>query len=89
MLQEHSRWSKYVSLSTTGEAHSSDAVGSELTSDARELPGRANLAFPSDLVKLTRQMPQVRNPRRMLREPSRLSEYVLFQLPARLTCLMP
>ncbi len=46
MLQKRSRWRKYVTLLTTGEAHLSDAVGSELTSDALELPGRANLAFP-------------------------------------------
>ncbi|KAF4113932.1 hypothetical protein G5714_006477 [Onychostoma macrolepis] len=42
-LQERSRWSKYVSLSTTGEAHPSDAVSSELPSNATTASGQSNL----------------------------------------------
>ncbi len=34
MPQERSQWSKYVSLSTTGEAHPSDAVSIQLLLDA-------------------------------------------------------
>ncbi len=54
------------------DASPSTSVGSDLTLDAQELPGRVNLAFPSDLAKLTSPMPQVQNPRQMLREPSRV-----------------
>ncbi len=78
MLQERSRWRKYISLSTTGEAHPSDAVGSEITSDARELPGQANLALPSDYWRnLHIRCRKCGTPVRMLREPSRLSECFL------------
>ncbi|XP_016410565.1 nuclear GTPase SLIP-GC-like [Sinocyclocheilus rhinocerous] len=58
MLQERSRWSKYVSLSTTGEAHPSDAVSIEFPSDAARA---SRLSKPCLSVripaKLTRLMP--------------------------------
>ncbi len=61
MLQEHSRWSKYVSLLTTGKAHPSDAMSIELPSDAARASrsGKPWLfhpttgkAFPSDVASI-------------------------------------
>jgi len=46
MLQERTRLSKYVSLSTTGEAYPSDAVSIELMSDtARSFPSSEYVFF--------------------------------------------
>ncbi|XP_016106841.1 plastin-3-like [Sinocyclocheilus grahami] len=53
-----SRWSKYVSLSTTGEAHPSDAVSTEFPSDAARASWSSKPCLSVRLdVKLTRLMP--------------------------------
>ncbi len=61
MLQEHFRWSKYVSLSTIGEAHPFDAVSIELPLDAARVSRLSkpclfrpttSKAYPSDAASI-------------------------------------
>ncbi len=57
-----------VSLSAIGEAH-------HLTLWVTRASWSSNLELRPTIDELTRSMPQGRNPRQMLRKPSRLSEY--------------
>ncbi len=71
---------KYVSLSTTGKAHPSDAVSIELSLDAARASRLRKLCFSIRLpARLTRQMPWVLNSRWM---PARASRPHNFTLPS-------